>query len=136
MITRIGYICLYSKPPIRIAVLPAMLSGSQIWWNKTPSVLDSLNKAYNKMARWITGLPITTKTEGLLTCAHLPSLDAYLNYLTATYAVRQSFLLIDHTINTIPRIQDNSDRLTLSRLPTILNSIRSIPGGRLEDQSN
>jgi hypothetical protein len=65
------------KQLIRIAVLPAMLWGSPTWWNKTPSVLDPLSKAYNKMARWITGLPITTKTENLLTCAHLPLLDAY-----------------------------------------------------------
>jgi hypothetical protein len=56
---------------IRIAVPPEMFWGSPIWWNKTPSVLDPLSKAYNKMARWITGLP-TTKTENLLTCAHLP----------------------------------------------------------------
>jgi hypothetical protein len=35
---------------IRVAVLPAMLWGSPIWWNKTPSVLESLSKAYNKMA--------------------------------------------------------------------------------------
>jgi hypothetical protein len=59
-----------------------------------------------------------------------------LDYLTATYAVRQSFFPIDHTINTIPRIQDNPRRLTLPGLPAILNSIRSIPGSRLEDRSN
>jgi hypothetical protein len=84
----------------------------------------------------VTGLPITTKTENLLTCVHLPPLDAYLDYLTATYVVRQSFLPIDHTINTIPRIQDNPSRMSLPGLPTILNSVRSIPGGRLEDRSN
>jgi ribonuclease HI len=88
------------------------------------------------MARWITGLPIAAKTENLLTCAHLPPLDAYLDSLTAAYAVRQYFLPIDHTVNTIPRIQDNPRRLTLPGLPTILNSIRSIPCGRLEDRSN
>jgi hypothetical protein len=108
---------------IRVAVLPTMLWASPIWWNKTPSVLDPLSKAYNKMARWITGLPITTKISNLLTCAHLPPLDAYLDYLTATYVVRQSFLPIDHTINTIPRIRDNPRRMTLPGLPTILNSI-------------
>jgi hypothetical protein len=86
------------------------------------------------MARWITGLPITTKTENLLSCACLPPLDAYLDYLTATYAVRQSFLPIDHIVSTIPRIQDNPRRLTLPGLPTILNSIRSISGSKFEDR--
>jgi len=64
------------------AILPAMFWVFPAWWTGTPGVTTTLKITYNSIARWITGLPLTTRTTNLITLAHLPPLEAYLDYLS------------------------------------------------------
>jgi hypothetical protein len=82
--------------------LPAMLWASLVWWNRTPTVLRSLQITYNSLARWITGLPPSTRVAKHLTCARLPPLDIYLDYLSNKYAIRLLFLPPDHALDFPP----------------------------------
>ena len=56
-------------------VLPKVLWASPIWWTGAPQLASFLNIGYLRMARWITGLPMSTRTTKLLICAptYLPS---------------------------------------------------------------
>jgi hypothetical protein len=61
--------------------LSAMLWASPVWWNRTPTVLRPLQITYNYLARWIIGLPPSPRVAKHLTCARLPPLNIYLDYL-------------------------------------------------------
>jgi hypothetical protein len=80
------------------AILPRMLWASPVWWLGNPSTLNPLTVAYNRCARWITGLPSSTDSTMLLICAHLQPLHRYLNYLSRRYAIRNLFLLTTHVL--------------------------------------
>jgi hypothetical protein len=82
--------------------LPAMLWASPVWWNRIPTVLRPLQITYNSLARWITGLPPSTRVAKYLTCARLPPLDIYLDYLSDKYAIRLLFLPPDHALDFPP----------------------------------
>jgi len=74
------------------AILLAMLWASPAWWTGTPMLTSSLKLTYNAIARWITGLPYNTRITNLLTLAHLPPMEAYLDYLSLRFAIRLHFL--------------------------------------------
>jgi hypothetical protein len=82
--------------------LPAMPWASPVWWNRTPTVLRPLQITYNSLARWITGLPPSTRVAKHLTCAGIPPLDIYLYYLLNKYAIRLLFLPPDHALDFPP----------------------------------
>jgi hypothetical protein len=81
--------------------LPAMLWASPVW-NHTLTMLHPLQITYNSLARWITGLPSSTRVAKHLTCARLPPLDIYLDYLSNKYAIRLLFLPPDHALDFPP----------------------------------
>ena len=70
------------------AIFPAMFWASPAWWVETPGEIATLKVAYNAVAWWITGLPLNTRTTNLITFAHLPPMEAYLDYLSLQYAIR------------------------------------------------
>jgi hypothetical protein len=79
-----------------VAVMPKMLWGSPIWWNSSAAVTHLISVTYHQIARWTTGLPMSTKIAKLLTAAQLPSLEAFLDYFAMRYAIRLRFLPADH----------------------------------------
>jgi len=64
------------------AILPAMFWASPAWWTGTPGVVDTLKVVFNAVARWITGLPLNTRTTNHTTFAYLPPMETYLDYLS------------------------------------------------------
>jgi hypothetical protein len=40
-------------------ILPKLFWASPVWWNNTEAAIDPTAKAYNSLAKWITGLPIS-----------------------------------------------------------------------------
>jgi ribonuclease HI len=80
------------------AILPAMLWASPAWWIGTAPVLDPLCLTYNRIARWITGLPPSTGITKLLSCAGLPPLTLFMDYLSTNYAIRLCFLPKSHIL--------------------------------------
>jgi hypothetical protein len=79
--------------------LPAMLWASPVWWNRILTVLRPLQITFHSLARWITGLPPSTRVAKHLTYAILPPLDIYLDYLSNKYAIRLLFLPPDHALD-------------------------------------
>ena len=67
-----------------------------------------LKVTYNVVARWITGLPLNTRTTNLITLAQLPPMEAYLDYLSLQYAIRLHFLPANHALGP-PCGQPNTD---------------------------
>jgi hypothetical protein len=65
-------------------------------------VFRPLQITYNSLARWITGLPPRTGVAKHLTCARIPLLDIYLDYLSNKYAIRLLFLPPDHALDFPP----------------------------------
>jgi len=74
------------------AILPVMFWTSPAWWGGTPGVIATLRVTYNTIAHWITGLPLNTRTTNLITLAHLPPIEAHLDYLLLQYAILLHFL--------------------------------------------
>jgi hypothetical protein len=62
------------------SILPKLLWASPIWWTGSHSVLYPLQFAYHRIARWITGLPPSTRITKLLHRANLAPLDIWLDY--------------------------------------------------------
>jgi hypothetical protein len=89
---------------ILTAILPKMLWASPTWWTGSDTILSPLAITYHSAARWATGLPLSTRISNLLTCAHLPPLNTYLNYLSATFAIRLLFLPAGHGLAGIPPV--------------------------------
>jgi hypothetical protein len=54
------------------------------------------------MARWITILLPSTQISNLLTCAHLPPLNIYLDYLSSKLAIRLIFLTAGYSLSSLP----------------------------------
>jgi ribonuclease HI len=84
-------------------ILPKMLWASPAWWTGKDTTLRPLATAYHSAVRWATGLPLSTNIPKLLTCAHLPPLHTYLDYLSARCALRLLFLPPSHPLSGLPR---------------------------------
>jgi hypothetical protein len=83
-------------------LLPKMLWVSPAWWTGNESILYPLSVTYHSMARWITGLPPSMRICNLLTCAYLPPLNIYLDYLSSKFAIRLLFLLAGYSLSGLP----------------------------------
>jgi ribonuclease HI len=87
-------------------ILPKMLWASPAWWTGADNILSPLVTAYHSAARWATGLPPSTRISNLLTCAHLPPLQTYLDYLSTKFAIRLLFLPTGHSLASLPTTPD------------------------------
>ena len=115
------------------AILPAMFWASPAWWTGTPGVVATLKVAYNAAARWNTGLPLNTRTTNLITLAHLPPMERYLDYLSLRYAIRLHFLPTHHALGP-PREQPNT-HANLPGLHHLYNLSKDLILGKLEDRT-
>jgi len=115
------------------AILPAMFWASPAWWTDMPAVSATLSVTYNAIARWITGLPLNTRTTNLITLAHLPPMAAYLDYLSLRYAIRLHFLPTYHALGP-PRSQPNTHP-NLPGLHHLYNLSKHLIQGKLEDRT-
>jgi ribonuclease HI len=79
-----------------------MLCASPAWWTGANNILSPLATAYHSVVRWATGLPPTTRISNLLTYAHLPPLNIYLDYYSTKFAIRLLFLPAGHSLAGIP----------------------------------
>ena len=116
------------------AILPTMFWASPAWWTGTPMLTSTLKLTYNAIARWITRLPYNTRITNLLTLAHLPPMEAYLDYLSLRFAIRLHFLPAHHALGW-PR----ADPTTHSYLPGLhrLHDLsRHLIVGKLEDRTS
>jgi ribonuclease HI len=116
-------------------VMPKMLWGSPIWWTRSVAVQSVLAAAYHRIARWITGLPMSTKISKLLTAAQLPPLDAYLDYLSMRYAIRVRFLPADHILADSPEYIRGKPKPELPSRHRLDSLISHLTVGKLEDRS-
>jgi hypothetical protein len=110
-----------------------MFWASPAWWTGTPGVVAILKVAYNTVARWITGLPLNTRTTNLITLAHLPPMEVYLDYLSLRYAIRLHFLPTHHVLGP-PREQPNT-HANLPGLHRLYNLSKNLVRGKLEDRT-
>jgi ribonuclease HI len=117
-----------------VAVMPKIMWGSPIWWNGSPSVQSLLKTTYNRIARWITGLPMSTRISKLLTAAQLPPMDAYLDYLSMRYAIRLRFLPDDHILADQPAYIRGKPKLNFPSKHRLDNLIAHLTEGNLEDR--
>jgi hypothetical protein len=117
------------------AVMPKMLWGSPIWWTGSVVVQSVLATAYHRIARWITGLPMSTKISKLLTAAQLPPLDAYLDYLSMQYTIRVRFLPADHILAGSPEYIRGKPKPELPSRHRLDGLISHLTIGKLEDRS-
>ena len=115
------------------AILPAMFWASPAWWTDGPTVSATLRMTYNSIARWITGLPLNTRTTNLITLAHLPPMAAYLDYLSLRYAIRLHFLPSYHALGP-PRGQANTHS-NLPGLHRLYDLSKHLVQGKLEDRA-
>jgi hypothetical protein len=113
------------------AIPPKMLWASLVWWLRTPGNLGLLALTYNRCARWITGLPLSTNITKLLICAHL-RLYIYLDYLSRRYAIRTLFLLKTHVLHhRIPINPEEDKMLGIRRIESFVDGTAIY---RLEDR--
>jgi len=115
------------------AILPTMFWASPAWWTGTPGVVATLKVAYNTIVRWITGLPLNTSTTNLITLAHLPPMETYLDYLSLRYAIRLHFLPTHHALGP-PREQPGT-YANLPGLHRLYNLSKNLILGKLEDRT-
>jgi len=113
------------------AILPAMFWASPAWWAGTPGVIAALRTTYNTIARWITGLPLNTRTTNLITLAHLPPMEAYLDYLSLRYAIRYHFLSTHHALG--PPYDQLNTHASLPGLHRLYSLSKLLVLGKLED---
>jgi ribonuclease HI len=118
---------------ILTVILPKMLWASPAWWTGSDRVLSPLSVIYNTAARCATGLPPSTQITHLLTCAHLPPLNTYLDYLSARYTIRLLFLHARHSLSGLP----TTPHCPISAPGTsrLKDLIKHLTTGRLEDRS-
>jgi len=114
------------------AIFPAMFWASPVWWTASPSTTNTLKTTYNAVARWITGLPLNTRITNLITLAHLPPMEAYLDYLSLRFAIRLYFLPACHS--TGPPRQHPHTRQDLPGLYYLYNLSKHLIMGKLEDR--
>jgi ribonuclease HI len=117
-----------------VAVMPKIMWGSPIWWNGSPSVQSLLETTYNRIARWITGLPMSTRISKLLTAAQLPPMDAYLDYLSMRYAIRLRFLPDDHILADQPAYIRGKPKLNFPSKHHLDSIIAHLTVENLEDR--
>jgi ribonuclease HI len=110
-----------------------MFWASPAWWAGTPMVTTTLKVAYNAVARWITGLPLNTRSSNLITLAHLPPMDVFLDYLSLRHAIRLHFLPAHHALGP-PRGQPNT-HTNLPGLHRLHNLSKHLVLGKLEDRT-
>jgi ribonuclease HI len=115
------------------AIFPAMFWASPAWWTGSPSTTNTLKTTYNAVARWITGLPLNTRITNLITLAHLPPMEAYLDYLSLRFAIRLHFLPACHA--TGPPRHHPDTRLDLPGLHHLYNLSKHLIMGKLEDRT-
>jgi len=115
------------------AILPTMFWASPAWWAGTPTTTANLESTYNAIARWITGLPLNTRVANLITLAHLPPMNAYLDYLSLRYAIRLHFLPQHHILGP-PRPSPHT-RTNLPGLHHLYNLSKHLVMGKLEDRT-
>jgi hypothetical protein len=72
------------------AILPKMLYESQVWSTGSITSLTKILSTYNQIARWITGLPRSTRIT------NLPPLEAMLSHIPCNYGIRLLFLPHNH----------------------------------------
>jgi len=116
------------------AILSAMFWASPAWWTGAPMLISTLKITYNAIARWITGLPYNTRLTNLLTLAHLPPMEAYLDYLSLRYAIRLHFLPDHHALS-----WPHPDQMTRNNLPGLhrLYALsKHLVLGKLKDQTS
>jgi len=116
------------------AILPAMFWASPAWWTGTPGVIATLRATYNTIAHWITGLPLNTITTNLITLAHLPPMEAYLDYLSLRYATRLHFLPTHHALG--PPYDQPNTHASLPGLHHLYSLSKHLVLGKLEDQTS
>jgi len=117
-----------------IAILPAMFWVSPAWWAATPGVITALRAIYNTIARWITGFPLNTRTTNLITLAHLPPMEAYLDYVSLRYAIRLHFLPTHDALGP-PHDQPNT-HASLPGLHRLYSLSKHLVLGKLEDRTS
>jgi ribonuclease HI len=115
------------------AILPAMFWASPAWWTGTPMLTSTLKLTYSAIARWITGLPYNTRISNLLTLAHLPPMDAYLDYLSLRFAIRLHFLPTHHALGRT--CEDSTTHSHLPGLHRLHDLSKHLITGKLEDRS-
>jgi ribonuclease HI len=115
------------------AIFPAMFWASPAWWAGTPGVIATLKVAYNTVARWITGLPLNTRITNLITLAHLPPMEVYLDYLSLRYAIRLHFLPNYHALG--PPCEQLKTHTNLPGLHRLYNVSKHLVQGKLEDRT-
>jgi hypothetical protein len=115
------------------AILPAMFWASPAWCAATPAVATTLKVTYNSVARWITGLPFNTRTTNLITLAHLPPMEVYLDYLSLRYAIRLHFLPANHALG--PLRSEPNTHANLPGLHRLYNLSKHLVLGKLEDRT-
>jgi ribonuclease HI len=115
-------------------ILPKMLWASPIWWKGSQSILYPLEMAYHKIARWITGLPPSTRITKLLRCAHLPPLNIWLDLISTKYAIRLITLPNDHGLYPIPIFQPT--QASLAGPHRLLSFVSQYLGDRIERRSD
>jgi hypothetical protein len=97
------------------------------------NILSPLATAYHSAARWATGLPHSIRMSNLLTCAHLPPLHIYLDYLSTTFAIRLLFLPAGHSLAGIPTTPNcPASAPGTSRLRDL---VKHLVTGKLENRS-
>jgi ribonuclease HI len=110
-----------------------MFWASPAWWTGNPSTTNTLKTTYNAVARWITGLPLNTRTTNLILLAHLPPMEAYLDYLSLRFAIRLHFLPAYHA--TGPPRHHPDARPDLPGLHHLYNLSKHLIMGKLEDRT-
>jgi len=107
---------------------------SPAWWAGTPVVITALRPTYNTIARWITGLPLNTRTTNLITLAHLPPLEAYLDYLSLRYAIWLHCLPTHHAWG--PPYDQPNMHASLPGLHRLYSRSKHLVQGKLEDRTS
>ena len=115
------------------AIFPAMFWASPAWWTGSPSTTNALKTTYNAVARWITGLPLNTRITNLIMLAHLPPMEAHLDYLSLRFAIRLHFLPPHHA--TDPPRHHPDARPDLPGLHHLYNLSKNLIMGKLEDRT-
>jgi hypothetical protein len=114
-------------------IFPKMFWASPFWWLSTQSISGPLAAGYHKVAQWITGLSAFTHVIKLLRSAHLPPLEAWLDFISTSYAIRTLFTSDLHGLKPLPdydktKAKQPGIRRALSFVADILND-------RLENRS-
>jgi ribonuclease HI len=115
-----------------LSFLPHAQRASHAWWNGSPYVLNILENTYHRIARWITGLPVTTSIHKLLTCAHLPPLRILLDYLSSEYVAGVLFNPSARNLDGLLRYQPFQTKYGFYRA---IDTLKPLIGRPMEQQA-